>query len=106
MVGAGSLTAEGPGRGLASCRLGSGATGPHFPEMQPGFGVSGAGGLGLADSCTTALGSRELCSLMLAAPSLAKQPLQPTCGVTLQLLPKGDMGASLSDQETEAQVAK
>lgn len=69
MVGAGSLTAEGPGRGLASCRLGSGATGPHFPEMQPGSGVSRAGGLGLAGSCTTALGSRELCRLMLAAPS-------------------------------------
>lgn len=69
MVGAGSLTAEGPGRGLASCRLGSGATGPHFPEMQPGSGVSRAGGLGLADSCTTALGSRELCSMVLAAPS-------------------------------------
>lgn len=50
MVGAGSLAAEGPGRGLASCRLGSGATGPHFPEMQPGSGVSGAGGLGLAGS--------------------------------------------------------
>lgn len=36
---------------------------------------------------------------------LAKQP-QPTCRVILQLLHKGGMGAPLSDQETEAQVAK
>lgn len=105
MVGAGSLTAEGPGRGLASCRLGSGATGPHFPEMQPGSGVSRAGGLGLADSCTTALGSRELCSLVLAASSWLSSG-NPHAGVTLQPLHRGGRGDPLSDQETEARVAK
>lgn len=103
MVGAGSLTAEGPGRGLASCRLGSGATGPHFPEMQAGSGVSGAEGLGLAGSCTTALGSRELCSLMLAAPSWLSNPhARFLC--SCRLLHQGGMGASLSDQETEVLV--
>lgn len=111
MVGAGSLTAEGPGRGLASCRLGSGATGPHFPEMQPGSGVSRAGGLGLADSCTTALGSRELCSLVLAAPSWLSSGNPHAggggvAGVTLQPFHRGGRGDPLSDQETEAQVTK
>lgn len=96
MVRAGSLTAEGPGRGLASCRLGSGAIGPHFPKMQLAPGVSGAGGSGLAVSLYRSLGSQELCSLVLAAPSCYGNS---QCGVTLQLTHEEGM-------ETEAQVTK
>ena len=37
--------------------------------------------MGLADSCTTALGSRELCSLMLAAPSWLSSRCNPHAGL-------------------------
>lgn len=110
MVGAGSLTAEGPGRGLASCRLGSGATGPHFPKKQPGSGVSRAGGLGPAGSLHRSPGFTGTLQPDVGGTFLRLSSSSSSCdpqgGLVLQLLHKGGTGSPLSDQKTEAQVAK